>query len=44
MRAALLLFGLLAPAAATAQDTAIVIHPESAGVHLAPPELPKVVV
>src|SRR5260370_32049602 len=44
MRSALLLFGLLAPAAAAAQDTAIVIHPESAGVHLAPPELPRVVV
>src|SRR3989441_12380606 len=43
MRVALLLFGLLVPAAAAAQDTAIVIHPESAGVHLAPPELPKLV-
>jgi len=43
MRAGLLLFGLLAPAAAVAQDTAIVIHPESAGVHLVPPDLPKLV-
>lgn len=43
MRAAFLLFGLLAPAAAAAQDTAIVIHPESAGVHFTPPELPKLV-
>jgi surface antigen Omp85-like protein len=43
MRIALLALGLLAPAAATAQDTAIVIHPESAGVHLAPPELPRLV-
>jgi hypothetical protein len=28
----------------TAQDTAIVIHPESAGLHLTPPELPHAVV
>jgi hypothetical protein len=43
MRAALLVLGLLAPAAVSAQDTAIVIHPESAGVHFTPPELPRLV-
>jgi hypothetical protein len=43
MRAALLFVAFLAPAVAAAQDTAIVIHPESAGVHLAPPELPRLV-
>jgi len=43
MRIALLVLGLSVPAAAAAQDTAIVIHPESAGVHLTPPELPKLV-
>jgi len=31
------------PAAAAAQDTAIVIHPESAGIHFAPVDLPRAV-
>lgn len=35
-------FLLVRPLAA--QDTAIVIHPESAGLHLTPPELPRAVV
>ncbi len=44
MRAALLfVLGLTGPAALAAQDTAIVIHPESTGVHLVPSELPRVV-
>jgi len=44
MRAALLFcIGLVCPAVIAAQDTAIVIHPESTGVHFTPSELPRVV-
>src|SRR5260370_31435303 len=44
MRAlALALCCTLAPAVAIAQDTAIVIQPESGGVLLEPPELPRLV-
>ena len=44
MRAALLfLIGLTSPLALAGQDTAIVIHPESTGVHFVPSELPRVV-
>jgi hypothetical protein len=39
----LALVGVLAPALAAAQDTAIVIHPESAAVMAPPPELPRVI-
>src|SRR3989454_12114407 len=35
--------GLTSPLALAGQDTAIVIHPESTGVHLVPSELPRVV-
>ncbi|HEY6808404.1 MAG TPA: polymer-forming cytoskeletal protein, partial [Gemmatimonadales bacterium] len=42
MRFALLpLFALAAAAPIAAQDTAIVINPESSGVHFTPPELPR---
>jgi surface antigen Omp85-like protein len=37
------LVGLLSSPALAAQDTAIVIHPESTGVHFTPSELPRVV-
>lgn len=40
-RAVLLLLCALAPARASAQDTAIVIHPESIGVDVEPRELPR---
>ena len=44
MRATLLfLIGLTSPLALAGQDTAIVIHPESTGVHFVPSELPRVV-
>jgi len=44
MRAlALALCCTLAPALAVAQDTAIVIQPESGGVLIEPPELPRLV-
>src|SRR2546422_7178620 len=39
----LALLGVLGPALATGQDTAIVIQPESAGVTVQPQELPRLV-
>src|SRR5881296_3925989 len=39
----LALLGVLGPALVTGQDTAIVIQPESAGVIVPPPELPRLV-